>query len=302
LTTPLTDYDYDMETRARTLVKRQAVLGDFDPGNYVTERLEAQSAGGVRVPVSLVYRKGLERDGSHPALLYGYGSYGYPSDAAFSSNVVSLLDRGFVYAIAHIRGGGDLGKTWHDAGRLLNKRNSFADFTAAAELLVQEKYTSPARLGILGGSAGGLLMGAVVNERPDLFGAVIAQVPFVDVLSTMMDPSLPLTVGEYEEWGNPADETYYRYMKSYSPYDNVGAKEYPAMLVTAGFNDPRVSYWEPAKWVARLRALKKGNAPLLLKTELGAGHFGPSGRYERIRETALYYAFLLKILSPKSAA
>ncbi len=296
LTTPNSAFDYDMESRQRTLVKQQAVLGGFDAANYASERLEAAAPDGTKVPLSLVYRKGLKRDGSHPALLYGYGSYGIPSDAAFSSSVISLLDRGFVYAIAHIRGGGDLGKTWHDAGRMLNKRNSFTDFIAAAELLVKEKYTQPKRLGILGGSAGGLLMGAVVNMRPDLFGAVIAKVPFVDVLSTMMDSTLPLTVGEYEEWGNPADERYYRYMRSYSPYDNVERQAFPHMLVTAGLNDPRVSYWEPAKWVAKLRSMKKDQNLLLLKTNMAAGHGGASGRYERFKETALDYAFLMKAL------
>jgi oligopeptidase B len=228
--------------------------------------------------------------------LYAYGSYGAPSEPGFASDRLSLVDRGFVYAIAHIRGGGDLGKTWHDGGKLQKKRNTFTDFIAAAELLVKEKYTSQKRLGIMGGSAGGLLMGAVVNMRPDLFGAVIAKVPFVDVISTMMDASLPLTVGEYEEWGNPADPEAYRYMRSYSPYDNVERQSFPAMLVTAGLNDPRVSYWEPAKWVAKLRTMKTDSNILLLKTNMGAGHFGASGRYERFKETAFDYAFLLKAL------
>jgi oligopeptidase B len=296
LSTPMTAFDYDMNTKQRTLVKQQAVLGGFDPARYQTERREATAADGTKVPVSIVYRKGTKMDGSNPALLYGYGSYGAPSDASFSSTVVSLLDRGFVYAIAHIRGGGDLGKTWHDDGRMLNKRNSFTDFIAAAELLVKDKYTQPKKLGILGGSAGGLLMGAVVNLRPDLFGAVIAKVPFVDVVSTMMDSTLPLTVGEYEEWGNPAEAKAYSYMRSYSPYDNVERQSFPNMLVTAGLNDPRVSYWEPAKWVAKLRTLKKDSNLLLLKTNMGAGHFGASGRYERFKENALDYAFLIKAL------
>lgn len=296
LATPASAFDYDMNTKRRTLVKQQPVLGGFDASHYATERREATAPDGTKVPVSIVYRKGLKRDGSHPALLYGYGSYGAPSDASFNSAVVSLLDRGFVYAIAHIRGGGDLGKTWHDEGRMLKKRNSFTDFIAAAELLVKEKYTQPKKLGILGGSAGGLLMGAVVNLRPDLFGAVIAKVPFVDVVSTMMDATLPLTVGEYEEWGNPADAKSYGYMRGYSPYDNVERQSFPNMLVTAGLNDPRVSYWEPAKWVAKLRTMKKDKNLLLLKTNMGAGHFGASGRYERYKETALDYAFLLKAL------
>jgi oligopeptidase B len=296
MTTPASSYDYDMEAKTRVLVKRQPVLGGYDPANYVTERLEATAADGVKVPVSLVYRKGLKKDGAAPAMLYAYGSYGAPSEPGFASDRLSLVDRGFVYAIAHIRGGGDLGKTWHDDGKLQKKRNTFTDFIAAAELLVKEKFTSPKRLGIMGGSAGGLLMGAVVNMRPDLFGAVIAKVPFVDVISTMMDASLPLTVGEYEEWGNPADAEAYRYMRSYSPYDNVERQSFPAMLVTAGLNDPRVSYWEPAKWVAKLRTMKKDSNILLLKTNMGAGHFGASGRYERFKETAFDYAFLLKAL------
>lgn len=296
MTTPASSYDYDMDRRTRVLVKRQPVLGGYDPADYVTERLEATAPDGVKVPVSLVYRKGMKKDGSARALLYGYGSYGMPSEPGFATDRLSLIDRGFVYAIAHVRGGGDLGKTWHDEGKLQKKRNTFVDFIAAAELLVKEKFTSPKRLGIMGGSAGGLLMGAVVNMRPELFGAVIAKVPFVDVISTMMDASLPLTVGEYEEWGNPADEEAYRYMRSYSPYDNVERQSFPAMLVTAGLNDPRVSYWEPAKWVAKLRVMKKDSNVLLLKTNLGAGHFGASGRYERWRETAFDYAFLLKAL------
>lgn len=296
LVTPPSTFDYDMNARTRTLVKQQPILGGFDSKNYTSERIYATAADGTKIPVSLVYRKGFKRNGNAPALLYGYGSYGIPSEPNFSAERLSLLDRGFVYAIAHIRGGSDLGKTWHDAGKMLNKRNTFTDFIAAAELLSKEKYTQPKRLGIMGGSAGGLLMGAVTNMRPDLFGAVIAKVPFVDVLSTMMDATLPLTVGEYEEWGNPADEKAYRYMRSYSPYDNVESQAFPNMLVTAGLNDPRVSYWEPAKWVAKLRAMKKGNHLLLLKTNMGAGHFGASGRYERYKETAFDYAFLFQAL------
>jgi oligopeptidase B len=296
LTTPASSYDYDMDTKTRVLVKRQPVLGGYEPANYVSERLEATAPDGVKVPISLVYRKGLKRDGTAPAMLYGYGSYGIPSEPNFASDRLSLLDRGFVFAIAHIRGGGDLGKTWHDDGKLQKKRNTFTDFIAAADLLVKQKYTSSKRLGIMGGSAGGLLMGAVLNMRPDLFGAVIAKVPFVDVMSTMMDASLPLTVGEYEEWGNPADAEAYRYMRSYSPYDNLERQSFPPILVTAGLNDPRVSYWEPAKWVAKLRTIKKDNNLLLLKTNMGAGHFGASGRYERYKETAFDYAFLFKAL------
>ena len=253
-------------------------------------------ADGAEVPISLVYKKGFVRDGRAPMLLYGYGSYGISIDPSFSSDRLSLLDRGFVYAIAHIRGGMDLGKPWHEAGRLLKKKNTFTDFIACAEKLIAEKYTSPARLAIMGRSAGGLLMGAVVNLRPDLFAAVVAGVPFVDSLNTALDASLPLTVGEYEEFGDPSKHEFYDYMKSYAPYENVTAQPYPAMLVTAGLNDPRVSYWEPAKWVAKLRAMKTDDRLLLLKTNLGSGHFGASGRYEYLKETAIEYAFLLDVL------
>jgi oligopeptidase B len=292
---PETAYDYDMGARTLTVVKREAVLGGFDRENYATERIQAKAADGMAIPVSLLYRKGLKRDGSNPALLYGYGSYGISIDADFSPVRLSLVDRGFVYAIAHIRGGGDLGKSWHEAGRMANKTNTFQDFIAAAEALIQAGFTNSKRLGIMGGSAGGLLIGATLNLRPELFGAAIAKVPFVDVLSTMSDATLPLTVGEYEEWGNPEQPEQYRRIRGYSPYDNVRVADYPQLLVTAGLNDPRVSYWEPAKWVAKLRALNPG-ANVLLKTNLGAGHFGASGRYERYRETALDYAFLLKAL------
>jgi oligopeptidase B len=228
--------------------------------------------------------------------LYGYGSYGISIDPTFSSDRLSLLDRGVVYAIAHIRGGGDLGKPWHEAGRMLTKKNTFTDFIAAAEHLIANRYTSADRLAIMGGSAGGLLMGAVTNLRPDLFAVVVANVPFVDALNTELDATLPLTVGEWEEWGNPAEKQYYDYIKSYAPYENVEAKEYPQILVTAGLNDPRVSYWEPAKWVAKLRALKKDSRVLLLKTEMGSGHFGASGRYERWKEIAFNFAFILRSL------
>jgi oligopeptidase B len=253
----------------------------------------------VKVPVSLVYKKGVARDGQAPMLLYGYGSYGISMDPTFSSDRLSLLDRGLIYAIAHIRGGADLGKPWHEEGRILKKKHTFADFIACAEHLIAEQYTSSDRLAIMGGSAGGLLMGAVTNMRPDLFAAVVAKVPFVDALNTMLDATLPLTVGEYEEWGDPNEQPYYDYIKSYAPYENVEAKAYPAMLVTAGLNDPRVSYWEPAKWTAKLRALKKDNHALLLKTNMGSGHFGSSGRYEYIKETAFDYAFILNVLRPE---
>jgi len=296
LRTPETAYDYDMRARALTVVKREPVLGGFDPENYVSERLYATAPDGVRVPVSLVYRKGWKKDAPLRTLLYGYGAYGHSIDAAFSSIRFSLLDRGFICAIAHIRGGGDLGKEWHEAGRMAFKTNTFADFIAAAEALIGAGYTTPNQLAILGGSAGGLLIGAVLNLRPDLFGVAIAKVPFVDVLNTMSDATLPLTIGEYEEWGNPEDFETYRRLRAYAPYENVRAAAYPHLLVTAGLNDPRVGYWEPAKWVAKLRRLNKSTNLLLLKTTMGAGHFGASGRYERFRETAFEYAFLLKAL------
>jgi oligopeptidase B len=296
LVTPHSVFDYNMQTRARELKKQQEVLGGYDPAQYQSERIYATAPDGVQMPISLVYKRGFTKNGRGPALLYGYGAYGISIDPAFASDRLSLLDRGFVYAIAHIRGGADLGKPWHEDGRLLKKRNTFTDFIAAAEYLIAQKYTSPDRLAIMGGSAGGLLMGAVTNMRPDLFAAVVAMVPFVDSLNTMLDASLPLTVGEYEEWGNPDDKNYYDYMKSYAPYENVAAKAYPNILVTAGLNDPRVSYWEPAKWVARLRAAKKDKHLLLLKTNMGSGHFGASGRYEHLKETAFNYAFILSTL------
>ena len=296
LVTPDSVFDYNMQTRARELKKQQVVLGGYDPAQYQSERIYATAPDGVQIPISLVYKKGFAKNGRGPALLYGYGAYGISIDPSFASDRLSLLDRGFVYAIAHIRGGGDLGKPWHEDGRLLKKRNTFTDFIAAAEYLIAQKYTSSDRLAIMGGSAGGLLMGAVTNLRPDLFAVVVATVPFVDSLNTMLDASLPLTVGEYEEWGNPNDKPYYDYMKSYAPYENVAAKAYPTMLVTAGLNDPRVSYWEPAKWAANLRALKTDHHLLLLKTNMGSGHFGASGRYEHLKETAFNYAFILNRL------
>jgi oligopeptidase B len=296
LVTPASVYDYNMETRERELKKQQAVLGGYDPQLYQSERIYAAAPDGAEVPISLVYKKGFVRDGRAPMLLYGYGSYGISIDPSFSSDRLSLLDRGFVYAIAHIRGGMDLGKPWHETGRLLKKKNTFTDFIACAEKLIAEKYTSPDRLGIMGRSAGGLLMAGVVNLRPDLFAAVVAGVPFVDSLNTALDASLPLTVGEYEEFGDPRQKEFYDYMKSYAPYENVTPQAYPAIFVTAGLNDPRVSYWEPAKWVAKLRAMKTGDGLLLLRTNLGSGHFGASGRYEYLKETAIEYAFLLDVL------
>jgi oligopeptidase B len=296
LTVPATVYDYDVRTRERTLLKRTPVLGGYDPANYVSERRWASAPDGAKVPISLVYRKGLEKNGKNPAMLTGYGSYGAPSFPTFNSNRVTLLDRGFVYAIAHIRGGGEMGKTWHDAGKMMSKKNTFNDFIAAAETLVSEKYTSADRLVIEGGSAGGLLMGAVANMRPDLFHAVILRVPFVDVINTMLDDSLPLTVTEFEEWGNPKVPSEYAYIKSYSPYDNIAARSYPAMLVKTSWNDSQVMYWEPAKYVARMRATRTDHNPLLFKVNLAGGHGGSSGRYDRLRETAFDYAFVLSQL------
>jgi oligopeptidase B len=297
LVTPPSVFDYDVAARTRELKKQQPVLGGYDPAEYASEREWATAPDGTKVPISLVWRiDAVTRDGTGPALLYGYGSYEHSRDPSFSSARLSLLDRGVVYAVAHVRGGGELGRRWYEDGKYLHKVNTFTDFIACAEHLVAERWTSPGRLALQGGSAGGLLVGAVLNMRPDLFGAAVAQVPFVDVLTTILDESLPLTVTEWEEWGNPNEPEYYEYMKSYSPYDNVAALEYPPMLVTAGLNDPRVSYWEPAKWVAKLRTTKAGDAPLFLKTEMGAGHMGPSGRYDAWREMALVFAFVLDAL------
>jgi oligopeptidase B len=295
LVTPFTVVDYDMRTRALVVRKRTPVRG-YDPSRYRAERLTARAPDGAGVPVSLVYRWPFPLDGSRPALLLGYGAYGASFDAAFSPHFLSLLDRGFVVAIAHVRGGEELGRRWYEEGRLRRKRNSFTDFVAVAEHLVEGGYTAADRLVINGASAGGLLMGAVTNLRPDLFHAVVAEVPFVDVVNTMLDPSLPLTVPEYDEWGDPAEPEAYAYMRSYSPYDNIERKAYPHMLLTAGFNDPRVAYWEPAKWTARLRARKTDRNRLLLRTNLGAGHAGASGRYDALRETAFKYAFVLDVL------
>ncbi len=291
--TPASTYDYDMASRERTLLKQQPVLGGFDASRYQTERLMVTAKDGTQVPVSLVYRKGLVKDGKAPLLLKGYGSYGAPGYMFFNHPELSLLDRGFVSATAHIRGGGDMGKAWHDAGRMMNKMNTFTDFIAVAEALVAQGYTSKERLAIQGGSAGGLLMGAVVNLRPDLFKVAMAHVPFVDVLNTMSDTSLPLTVGEFEEWGNPQVKAEYEYMRQYCPYTNVKAQAYPTLLVKTGFNDSQVMYWEPAKWVAKLRATKTDRNPLLFQNNMSAGHGGSSGRYDRLKEVAFDYAFLL---------
>ncbi|HWO43716.1 MAG TPA: S9 family peptidase [Candidatus Eisenbacteria bacterium] len=295
LTTPLSIYDYDMVNRTRVLLKQEEVVGAFKPENYVTERLYVPASDGAQIPLSLVYRAGTQRDGDNPLLLYGYGAYGLSIDPAFASPRLSLLDRGFVYAIAHVRGGQELGRQWYEDGRLLKKKNTFTDFIACAEFLVRDQLTSPGRLFAMGRSAGGLLMGAIANMRPDLFKGIVAEVPFVDVVTTMLDPSIPLTTGEYDEWGDPNQEEFYFYMLSYSPYDNVEPKHYPNLLITAGLHDSQVQYWEPAKWTAKLRALKTDNNRLLLKTHMDAGHGGPSGRFRRHRETAFAYAFLLDL-------
>jgi oligopeptidase B len=291
--TPRSVFDYDVRTRERVLRKQQPVLGGYDPAQYVIERLHVTASDGTRVPLSIVYRRDTTRDGSAPLLLYGYGSYGISMPVNFSSNRLGLLDRGVIYAVAHVRGGGELGKPWHDAGRMKQKHNTFTDFIAAAEHLIAQRYTTPQKLVIEGGSAGGLLMGAVTNMRPNLFRVVISHVPFVDVLNTMLDASLPLTVGEYEEWGNPHLAEDYFYMKSYCPYTNLERKNYPAILMKTGLNDSQVMYWEPAKYAAKLRTLKTDENPLLLKINMGAGHGGASGRYDYLREIALDYAFLL---------
>ena len=295
MATPDSVYDYDMATREKTLMKRDEVLGGFDAADYVGERLYATARDGARVPVSLVYRKGLEKNGANPLVLYGYGSYGYSRDPDFDPARISLLDRGFVYGIAHVRGGQELGRGWYDDGKLLKKMNTFTDFIDVAEFLVAEGYTSPEHLYARGGSAGGLLVGAVINLRPDLFHGAIAQVPFVDVVTTMLDPSIPLTTSEYDEWGDPNVREYYDYILAYSPYDNVEPKAYPNLLVTTGLHDSQVQYWEPAKWVARLRATKTDDHLLLLKTNMEAGHGGTSGRLKGHRDTALEYAFLLSL-------
>jgi oligopeptidase B len=293
LVTPRSWYDYDVSARSRKLLKQQPVLGGYDPEEYASEALTAVAKDGTRIPISLVYKKSLRAAAPQPLLLYGYGSYGIPMDPSFRSSRISLLDRGMIFAIAHIRGGGDRGRTWYDAGKLLKKKNTFNDFVAVGESLVRRRYTAPDRLVIQGGSAGGLLMGAVTNMKPGLFKAVVSQVPFVDVLTTMLDASLPLTVGEYLEWGNPNEERYYKYMRSYSPYDNLKKGDFPAILVETSLNDSQVMYWEPAKYVAKLRTLKTDGNPLLLKTIMEAGHGGASGRYDALKELAFTYAFVL---------
>jgi oligopeptidase B len=293
MVTPATVYDYDVRTRAYTVLKQQEVLGGYDPTRYRAERVHATAPDGTRVPISLVRPVDAPRDGTAPMVLAGYGAYGFPYPATFSSNRLSLLERGISVAVAHIRGGGDLGKRWHDAGRMMAKKNTFTDFIAAADFLVAEGYAARERLVIEGGSAGGLLIGAVLNLRPDVAGAAILRVPFVDVINTMLDESLPLTVGEFEEWGNPKIAEQYAYMKAYCPYTNLAARAYPAILVRTSYNDSQVMYWEPAKWVAKLRTLKTDDRPLIFKIDLDAGHGGPSGRYDLLREVAFDYSFIL---------
>ena len=296
MTTPSSSYDHNMRTGERTLLKQQEVVDEnFSPDNYTSERLMVEVRDGVKVPVSMVYRKGTKRDGNNPFLLYAYGSYGSSMDPYFSSVRLSLLDRGFVYAIAHIRGGQEMGRQWYEDGKLLKKQNTFNDFEDVGRAMVEMKYTSPEHLYAMGGSAGGLLMGAVMNQAPELFNGVVAAVPFVDVINTMLDESIPLTTFEFDEWGNPKNEEYYHYMKSYSPYDQVKAQEYPNTLVTTGYWDSQVQYWEPAKWVAKLRDYHQGENLLLFHTNMDAGHGGQSGRFRRYRETALEYAFMMDL-------
>lgn len=295
LTTPSSVYDYNLVTKAKKLMKQQEVLGGYNKEDYVTERLYATATDGTKIPVSVVYKKGFKKDGSEPLLLYAYGSYGYSIDAAFNSSRLSLLNRGFAFAIAHIRGGQEMGRQWYEDGKMMKKKNTFSDFVDVGKFLVAEKYTSPSHLYAQGGSAGGLLMGAVVNMAPELFNGVIAQVPFVDVVNTMLDESIPLTTNEYDEWGNPNNAEAYAYMKSYSPYENVEKKNYPNILVTTGLHDSQVQYFEPAKWVAKLRATKTGKNVLLLRTNMQFGHGGASGRFDYLKDVALEYAFMFAL-------
>jgi len=295
MTTPNSTIDFNMKTKESEVKKEQTVLGDFNKENYETKRIWVNARDGVKVPVSIVYRKDTRINSETPLLLYAYGSYGANMDVYFSSSRLSLLDRGFIYAIAHIRGGQELGRPWYEDGKMLQKKNTFNDFEDVSKYLIQNNYTSPKHLYAMGGSAGGLLMGAVINQAPELYNGVVAQVPFVDVVTTMLDDSIPLTTGEYDEWGNPNEKVYYDYMKSYSPYDNIEKKYYPNMLVTTGLHDSQVQYWEPAKWVAKLRELKTDNNLLLLKTDMESGHGGASGRFEALKEVALEYAFIFKL-------
>lgn len=299
LTTPSSMFDYNMDTKTKTLLKQEEVVGGYNVADYQSERAYATAEDGTKIPISIVYKKGMKKDGKNPTLLYAYGSYGMSMDAYFSVARLSLLDRGFVFAIAHIRGGQEMGRHWYEDGKLLKKKNTFTDFIDCSKYLIAEKYTTNEKLFAMGGSAGGLLMGAILNMRPDLYKGVIAAVPFVDVITTMLDASIPLTTGEYDEWGNPNDKTYYDYMLSYSPYDQVKAQNYPNILVTTGLHDSQVQYWEPAKWVAKLREIKTDKNILLLHTQMKAGHGGKSGRFERIKDTALQYAFILDLAGIK---
>ena len=296
LTTPSSVFDYNMDTQEKTLMKEQEVLGVFNKEDYQTERLFATARDGVQIPISIVYKKGFKKEGSQPLLQYAYGSYGYSIDPYFSAARLSLLDRGFAFAIAHIRGGQEMGRPWYENGKMLQKKNTFFDFIDVSEYLIQEKWTSKDKLFTNGGSAGGLLMGAIINYRPDLYKGILAAVPFVDVVTTMLDETIPLTTGEWEEWGNPKEKEYYDYMKSYSPYDNVVAQQYPNMLVTTGLHDSQVQYWEPAKWVAKLRELKTDNNILLMHCDMSTGHGGASGRFQRFKEVARDYAFILNLV------
>ncbi|MBU8892763.1 MAG: S9 family peptidase [Bacteroidales bacterium] len=299
MTTPSSTFDYNMKTREKELKKQQEVIGNFNPANYETKRLWATADDGTKIPMSVVYRKGIELNGNNPALIYAYGSYGATMDPYFSTVRLSLLDRGFVYALAHVRGGQYLGRPWYEDGKLLNKKNTFTDFNDCAEFLIESKYTSSEKLFAMGGSAGGLLMGAIVNMQPELYKGVIAAVPFVDVITTMLDESIPLTTSEFDEWGNPKNKEYYDYMLSYSPYDQVKEQDYPAMLVTTGLHDSQVQYWEPAKWVAKLRESKTDDNVLLLHTNMDVGHGGASGRFEALKEYAMEYAFIFQQLGIK---
>jgi len=299
MTTPFSTYDYNMKTKESTLLKRNEVVGGYDPANYVTERLWATADDGTQIPMSIVYKKGLKKDGNNPCMVYAYGSYGSSTDPTFSSTRLSLLDRGFVYAIAHVRGGQEMGRQWYEDGKMFKKKNTFTDFIDCTEHLIAEKYSSVDKMFASGGSAGGLLMGAVVNMRPDLYKGVIAAVPFVDVVSTMMDASIPLTSGEWDEWGNPENVESYMYMLEYSPYDQVKAQDYPNMLVTTGLHDSQVQYWEPAKWVAKLREMKTDNNTLLLRTNMETGHGGASGRFKVYEERSQEFAFILDLAGIK---
>jgi oligopeptidase B len=295
MTTPSSVYDYNLVSKTKKLMKQQEVLGGYNREEYVTERLYATGKDGTKIPLSIVYKKGFKKDGNQPLLLYAYGSYGASMDASFSSTRLSLLNRGFAFAIAHIRGGQEMGRQWYEDGKMMKKKNTFTDFIDCGQYLIDQKYTSKEHLYAQGGSAGGLLMGAVVNMAPDLFKGVIAQVPFVDVVNTMLDESIPLTTNEFDEWGNPKDAAAYAYMKSYSPYENVEKKNYPNILVTTGLHDSQVQYFEPAKWVAKLRATKTDKNVLLLETNMKFGHGGASGRFDFLKEIALNYAFLLAL-------